>query len=257
MKGVILAGGRATRLHPLTWVINKHLLPIYNKPMIYYPLEAMVKAGIREVLIVTNPEFIGQFITLLKKEGDFGLKISYEIQDQPGGIAQAIALSESFSDGQKLLVILGDNIFKHCLKKAVDDFKKQKRGAKVFGRKMPTECRHYGVIELNADGKVLSIEEKPENPKSDIAQTGVYMYDNQVFTFIKKQNPSKRGEMEVTDLNNFYVRQGIMTCEVMNDWWVDAGSSFEELIRANILVAKEVMQDKDKEELLQLYDGRE
>jgi len=255
MKGVILAGGMATRLRPLTWVTNKHLLPIYNKPMIFYPLESLVQAGIKEILITTNPEHVGQFITLLKKIDNFGVKISYEVQDNPkGGIAQAIGLSKSFADNEKIVVILGDNIFSYNLSKAVVDFDRQKKGAKVVAKRMPTECKHYGVIELDKKGKVISIEEKPQYPKSDLAQTGIYMYDSQVFDFIEKQNPSARGEMEVTDLNNFYLKQGTLTCEVLKDWWVDAGSSFEELMRANILVAKELMGENEKKDL---YRNRE
>lgn len=243
MKGVILAGGKATRLRPLTWVTNKHLLPIYNKPMIFYPLESMRKAGIKEVLITTSTDHSGHFLNLLRAGKDFDLKISYEIQEEANGISQAISLAESFADNKPLLIILGDNIFKHSLYKAVSDFRKQKKGAKVFAKRMPAECRQYGVIELDKKGRVISIEEKPEYPKSDLVQTGIYVYDNRVFDFIRKLKPSKRGEMEVTDLNNFYVKEGSMTCEVIKDWWIDAGTSFDELLRANILVAKEVNKD--------------
>lgn len=258
MKGVILAGGKATRLRPLTWVTNKHLLPIYSKPMIFYPIESMVRAGIKEILITTNPEHVGQFINLIKKVNDFGVKISYEIQDNPkGGIAEAIGLSRSFADGEKIVVILGDNIFKYSLNKAVRDFNKQKSGAKVIAKRMPTECQHYGVVELDQNGKVMSIEEKPLKPKSDLAQTGIYLYDSQVFDFIHKQKPSERGELEVTDLNNFYLKKGTLTCEILKDWWVDAGSSFEELMRANVLVAKELMGSEEKQDLLNLYAKRD
>jgi len=258
MKGVILAGGKATRLRPITWVTNKHLLPVYNKPMIFYPVEAMVTSGIKEVLITTNPEHVGQFINLFKKVNDFGIKISYEIQDDPkGGIAQAIALAKSFANEKEIMVILGDNIFTYNLKNAVKSFLAQKTGAKVIAKKMPTECMHYGVVELDTKGRVLSIEEKPTKPKSDLVQTGIYMYDAQVFDFIAKQKPSNRGELEVTDLNNFYLKQKMLTCDLINDWWVDAGSSFEELMRANILVAKELMEDAEKANLLNLYSNKE
>lgn len=240
MKGVILAGGKATRLRPLTWVTNKHLLPVYNKPMIFYALESMLRAGIKDVLITSSPDHCGHFINLLKSGKDFGLKLSYAIQEEAGGIAQAIALAEDFAEGGKILVILGDNIFKYSLRKAVLDFEKQKKGAKIFAKEMPTQCRQYGVIEIDKNNHVLSIEEKPLKPKSNLAQTGIYMYDNQCFDFIKRQKPSQRGEMEVTDLNNFYVKQGTMTCEIIKDWWVDAGTSFDELLRANLLVAKEI-----------------
>ncbi len=237
MKGVILAGGLATRLRPLTWVTNKHLLPIYDKPMIYYPLEAMQKAGVEEVLIVTGPNHAGAFLNLLKNGAEFGLRLSYEIQTEAGGIAQGISLAESFADGQKLLVLLGDNIFLHNFSKDVSDFERRENGAFVFGVKMPTESGQYGVIEVGEGGKVLSIEEKPSKPKSDIAQTGIYMYDSRVFEFIKNLTPSARGELEVTDLNNQYQKEGSLECRMI-DWWVDAGTSFDELLRANNLVAE-------------------
>ncbi len=241
MKGLILAGGLATRLRPLTWVTNKHLLPIYNKPMIYYPLESMVKAGIKEVLISSSPDHAGQFTALLKSGEEFGLKLYYSVQHNPkGGIANAIGLAEEFSRGGELLVILGDNIFSYNLQPVVERFKKNKKGAMVFGVKMPMmESKQYGVIEIDKTGRVISIEEKPEEPKSDIAQTGVYIYDNHVFDFIKKQRPSARGELEVTDLNNFYLKKGLLECELL-DWWIDAGTSYDELLRANNLVAEKV-----------------
>lgn len=239
MKGVILAGGLATRLRPLTLVTNKHLLPIYNKPMIFYPLEAMVKAGISQVLIVTGPEHAGAFLNLLKSGDELGLKLSYEIQQEPGGIAQGISLGESFSDEENLLVILGDNIFNFNLKGVVEKFSKKDKGAVVFGVRMATQSKQYGVIEIDENGKVLSIEEKPEVPKSDIAQTGIYLYDKRVFDFIKKLKPSKRGELEVTDLNNCYLKEGALSCEII-DWWIDAGTSFDELLRANNLVAEKI-----------------
>lgn len=238
---MVLAGGLATRLRPLTLVTNKHLLPIYNKPMIFYALESMEKAGIKDVLITSSPDHSGHFVNLLGSGKDFGLRLSYAIQENAGGgIAQAIGLAEDFADNGKILVILGDNIFKHNLSGAVADFKKQKKGAKVFAKRMPTKSGQYGVIEIDKNGRVISIEEKPVRPKSDLAQTGIYMYDNQVFGFIKKLKPSKRGELEVSDLNNFYLRQGTLTCEVIKDWWVDAGTSFDELLRANLLVAQEL-----------------
>lgn len=240
MKGVILAGGKATRLRPLTWVTNKHLLPIYNKPMIFYPLESMAKAGIKEVLLITGPDHSGSFINLLRSGDDFGLKISYDIQEEAGGIAQGIALAQDFADEKEILVILGDNIFQDNLKPAVEDFLGYGKGAKVFAKEMPTECGQYGVIEINKQGQVLSIEEKPKKPKSNLVQTGIYMYDYQVFNFIKKLKPSGRGEMEVTDLNNYYVKKQMMTCEILKNWWIDAGTSFDELLRANILVAEEL-----------------
>jgi len=239
MKGTILAGGKATRLRPLTWVTNKHLLPVYNKPMIFYALESMARAGIKEVLITSSVEHLPHFIHLLKSGHDFHLKLNYAIQeDAGGGIAQAVALAEDFAGKEKILVILGDNIFTHDLSKAVVEFEQQGRGAKVFAKKMPTDSKQYGVIELDKNGKVISIEEKPEHPKSDLAQTGIYMYDSQVYEFIREQKPSTRGEMEVTDLNNKYLAQGTVTCEIMDGWWIDAGTSYDELLRANNLVAE-------------------
>lgn len=242
MKGVILAGGNATRLRPLTWVTNKHLLPIYNKPMIFYPLEAMSKAGIADVLIITGPSHSGAFINLLKSGKDFGLNLSYEIQEEAGGIAQAIGLAQDFSDTDKILVILGDNIFAQSLKEDVQEFEKVKKGAVVYGKHMATESKQYGVIEVK-NGKAHSIEEKPDKPKSDIGQTGIYMYDHRVFDLIKELKPSGRGELEVTDLNNFYVKEGTMICKILKSWWVDAGTSFDELLKANELVAKEVKKE--------------
>lgn len=239
MKGIILAGGMATRLRPLTWVTNKHLLPIYNKPMIFYPLESMMRAGIKDVLIVTGPDHAGSFLNLLKSGKNFGLNLHYEIQEEAGGIAQGISLGESFSDEEQLLVVLGDNIFGYNLKNTIESFKKKEKGAMVFGIEMPTESKQYGVIEVGSDNKVISIEEKPEKPKSNLAQTGIYMYDNRVFEFIRNLKPSKRGELEVTDLNNCYVSENTMECKII-DWWIDAGTSHDELLRANNLIAEKV-----------------
>lgn len=242
MKGVILAGGLATRLRPLTAVTNKHLLPIYNKPMIYYPLEAMKKAGIEEVLITTSSHHAGDFANLLGSGEEFGLKLYFAVQKNPkGGIADAILLAEEFAEKDKVLVLLGDNIFNFSLKQAVDRMQSREKGAHIFGIKMPTDSGQYGVIEQDASGKVLSIEEKPENPKSNIAQTGIYMYDERVFDFAKKIKPSGRGELEVTDLNNCYVQEGTMECTIL-DWWIDAGTSFDELLRANNAVAEMIQK---------------
>jgi glucose-1-phosphate thymidylyltransferase len=242
MKGIILAGGLATRLRPLTLVTNKHLLPVYNKPMIYYPIEAMQRAGITEVLVTSSPDHSGDFANLLKAGEEFDLKLYYAVQANPkGGISDAILLAEEFAKDDKLLVLLGDNIFGYNLKNAVEGFEKKEKGAKIFGIEMPTESGQYGVIETDQDGVVMSIEEKPQHPKSNIAQTGIYMYDNRVFDFIHKLSPSARGELEVTDLNNFYVKEGTMECEMI-DWWIDAGTSYDELLRANEMVAEKVKQ---------------
>ena len=240
MKGIILAGGLATRLRPLTWVTNKHLLPIYNKPMIFFPLESMARAGIREVLITTSSDHAGHFVNLLKGGEEFGLRLEYAVQENPkGGIADAILLGEEFAKNEKTLVVLGDNIFSYNLHKSIESFQKKDRGSVVFGVEMETDSKQYGVIEVDGKGKVLSIEEKPEYPKSNIAQTGIYMYDKRVFAFIKNLKPSKREELEVTDLNNMYVEEGSMGCEIL-DWWIDAGTSFDELLRANTIVAEKV-----------------
>ena len=239
MKGIILAGGLATRLRPLTFVTNKHLLPIYNKPMIFYPIEAIKNAGIKEVLIVTGPGHAGAFLNLLKNGFEFGLRFTYEIQQEAGGIAHGISLGESFADGEKILVVLGDNIFNIDLKSDTEEFSKKEKGAFVYGVKGDTKSRQYGVIEIDDKEKVLSIEEKPENPKSNIIQTGIYMYDHRVFDFIRKQKPSDRGELEVSSLNNFYLKEGTLNCKML-DWWIDAGTSFDELLKANNLVAEKV-----------------
>lgn len=246
MKGVILAGGHATRLRPLTWVTNKHLLPIYHQPMIFYALKSMKKAGVKEVLLITNPEHAGHFINLLRSGADFNLHLFYEIQDKPQGIAAGIGLAKSFASASKILVILADNIFTHNLNSSIKSFEKQKKGAMIFAVEMPKQQSQYGVIELDKKGKVVSIEEKPPMPKSNLVQTGIYMYDERVFDFIKKLKPSQRGELEVTDLNNFYVREGTMICQVMKGWWIDAGTSFDELLRANNLVKELINKGKIK-----------
>ncbi len=243
MKGLILAGGLATRLRPLTWVTNKHLLPIYNKPMIFYPIQALVKAGIKEILISTSPDHAGQFAELLKSGKEFGVKFYYSIQENPkGGIANAIGLAKEFAEGSKIAVVLGDNIFGYDLRPAIEKFKKKDKGAKVFGVRLPNmQSKNYGVIEMNEKGEVISIEEKPEKPKSDIAQVGIYFYDNRVFDFVKKLKPSARGELEVTDLNNLYLKEKTLECELI-DWWIDAGTSHDELLRANNLAAEKIKQ---------------
>jgi len=238
MQGLIIAGGLATRLRPLTLVTNKHLLPVYDKPMIYYPIEAMQRAGIKEVLLTSAGESVSQFANLLKSGEDFGMRLYYGVQKNPqGGIADAIAVAEEFTRDEPLLLILGDNIFDYNLKPSVEQFEKKGEGAKIFGIHMKIDVKNYGVIEVDSTGKVLSIEEKPESPKSDIAQTGIYMYDHKVFDYIKNLSPSARGELEVTDLNNMYLKDGTLTCEII-DWWVDAGTSYDELLRANIQVAE-------------------
>jgi len=233
MKGIILAGGNGTRLAPLTKVTNKHLLPIYDKPMIYYPLEAMRKAGIENILIVSGKGHSGHFLNLLGSGKEFGARLSYEVQEEAGGIAQALGLAEDFADGENIAVILGDNVFQDNLASAVKSFDGQK-GAKIFLKQVHDPHR-FGVAEMR-DGKILSIEEKPKNPKSDFAVTGIYMYDARVFNAIKMLKPSGRGELEITDVNNFYIKENSMSYEILKGWWTDAGT-FDSLLRANMLVA--------------------
>ncbi len=236
MKGVILAGGTGTRMLPLTRVTNKHLLPVFNKPMIYYPLETLVKAGIRDVLIVTGGNNPGDFLKLLGNGKEFGLKeIHYTYQEGAGGIAEALSLAEDFADCGKIVVILGDNIFEDNITKYVEAFEKQAGGAKLFFKKVPDPER-FGVPVIK-NKKLIGIEEKPKRPKSSYAVTGLYMYDSQVWDVIKKLKPSKRGELEITDVNNFYIKQQKATYEILNGFWSDAGT-FESLLRASNLVAK-------------------
>ncbi len=217
---------------------------MYNKPMIYYPLEAMKRAGISEVLLTTSPDHAGHFANLLKAGEDFDLKLYYSIQKNPkGGIAQAIALAEEFAKDESVLVILGDNIFNFDLRSAVSALEQRGAGAVIFGVHRDTESKQYGVIEMDKEGRVLSIEEKPEVPKSDIAQTGIYMYDKKVFSYIKTLKPSARGELEVTDLNNCYLREGTLSCQII-DWWIDAGTSHDELLKANQQAAQLVAEGK-------------
>lgn len=237
MRGVILAGGKATRLRPLTLVTNKHLLPVYDRPMIYYPLEAMARAGIRDVLLITGPDHAGSFLNLLRSGGEFGLRLQYEIQEEAGGIAQAIGLAEQFARGESILVVLGDNIFTADLRSALATFSERARGAMIFVTRIP-DARQYGVVERDADGRVRSIEEKPVHPKTDLAQTGIYGYDAQVFDAIRSLAPSGRGELEVTDLNMWYARQGILYAEDLPGLWIDAGTSHDELLRANARIAE-------------------
>ncbi|MFQ6083883.1 MAG: sugar phosphate nucleotidyltransferase [Candidatus Aminicenantia bacterium] len=236
MKGIILAGGLGTRLLPCTLVTNKHLLPIYNKPMIYYPLRTLVSAGIKDVLVVTGGNNPGDFLKLLKDGKEFGLKeIHYTYQEGAGGIAEALGLAEDFADGGKVIVILGDNVFEDNIEKYVKDFKTQEKGAKLFLKEISNPER-FGVVEIK-NNKLIGIEEKPQKPKSNLAVTGLYMYDNQCFKVIKTLKPSSRGELEITDVNNFYINQGTATFEILAGFWSDAGT-FESLFRAAELLRK-------------------
>jgi len=240
MKGVILAGGAGTRLFPCTKITNKHLLPVYNKPMIYYPLETLISAGIKEILIVTGGNNAGDFLKLLGNGKEFGLKeIHYTYQEGSGGIAEALGLAEDFADNEKVVVVLGDNIIENNIKKYVKDFGRQKKGAKLFLKETPDPER-FGVAEIK-DGKIINIKEKPKYPKSNLAVIGLYMYDNQVFDVIKKLKPSRRGELEITDVNNFYIKQGTATYEILRGFWTDAGK-FETLFKASEFVKRKQKQ---------------
>jgi glucose-1-phosphate thymidylyltransferase len=236
MKGVILAGGLGTRLYPLTKVTNKHLLPVFDKPMIYYPIQTLINAGIDDILIVTGGNNAGDFLRLVGNGKEFGLKhINYTYQEGEGGIAEALGLAEFFAAGDKICVVLGDNIIEKNIRKGVEAFRKQKEGAKVLLKEVPDPQR-FGVPELKGD-KIAKIEEKPKNPKSNYAVVGIYFYDQTVFDFIKTLKPSNRGEMEITDVNNRYIEKGLMTWDLLEGWWTDAGT-FESLLRANQLVAE-------------------
>ena len=236
MKGVILSGGLGTRLHPLTKVTNKHLLPIYDKPMIYYPIQTLINAGIDDILIVTGGNNAGDFLKLLGNGKEFGLKhINYTYQEGEGGIAEALRLAEFFASGEKVCVVLGDNIIEKNIRRAVKNFQKQKEGAKILLKEV-SDPQRFGVPELRGD-RIIRIEEKPKEPKSQYAVIGVYLYDNDVFNIIKTLKPSNRGELEITDVNNRYIEKGLMTWDILEGWWTDAGT-FESLLRANQLVAK-------------------
>ncbi len=236
MKGVILAGGLGTRLYPLTKVTNKHLLPVFDKPMIYYPIRTLINAGIDDILIVTGGTHAGDFLKLLGNGKDFGLKhINYTYQEGEGGIAEALRLAEFFASGEKVCVVLGDNIIEKSIRRAVKNFQKQKEGAKILLKEVPDPQR-FGVPELRED-RIVRIEEKPRKPKSQYAVVGIYLYDNDVFKIIKTLKPSNRGELEITDVNNRYIEKGLMTWDILEGWWTDAGT-FESLLRANQLVAK-------------------
>jgi len=235
LKGVVLAGGTGSRLFPLTKITNKHLLPIYDKPMIYYPIQTLVDAGIQEILIVTGGRNSGDFLRLLANGREFGLKhLDYTYQEGEGGIADALALAEHFADGKSICVILGDNIIEGSIRHAVEDFRKQGAGAKILLKEVQDAMR-FGVAELR-DGRIAGIEEKPKRPKSNYAVTGIYMYDSTVFDKVRTLVPSGRGELEITDVNNAYIREGSMTFAHLEGWWTDAGT-FESLLRAGNLVA--------------------
>ena len=238
IKGVVLAGGLGSRLYPLTSITNKHLLPVWDKPMIYYPIKTLVDAGIRDVMIVTGGNNAGDFLRLLGNGKELGLKhIEYAYQKGEGGIADALRLTEDFIDGNKSVIVLGDNIIEKSIKKVVDRFRQQDNGARILIKKVPDPER-FGVVEFNKKkNRIIKIAEKPKKPKTHYAVTGIYMYDGRVFDIVKSLKPSARGELEITDVNNAYIKHGQMEYDVLSGFWTDSGT-FESLLRANNLVAR-------------------
>jgi glucose-1-phosphate thymidylyltransferase len=235
MKGIVLAGGTGSRLFPLTKITNKHLLPIYDRPMIYYPIQTLVDAGIRDIMLVTGGRNSGDFLRLLSNGKSFGLKhINYTYQEGEGGIAEALGLCEHFADGDKVCVILGDNIIQHNIRDATDAFRAQEKGARVLLKKVH-DAERFGVADIEGD-RIVAIEEKPKQPKSNYAVTGIYMYDHTVFEKIHDLKPSNRGELEITDVNNAYINEGSLSFSYLEGWWTDAGT-FDSLLRAANLVA--------------------
>ena len=234
MKGVILAGGTGSRLLPLTLVTNKHLLPVFDQPMIHYPIRCLLMAGIDEILVVTGGEHAGDFLRLLKNGKHLGIRhLEYAYQEGSGGIADALKLAQDFADGEKICVILGDNIIEKNVKPAAAAFRDQKAGAKILLKRVPDPHR-FGVAQLEGD-RITRIIEKPKQPPSDLAVTGIYFYDNEVFDICQTLKPSARGELEITDVNNEYLRRGTLTHDILDGWWTDAGT-FESLFRASTLV---------------------
>lgn len=242
LKGVVLAGGLGKRLRPLTKITNKHLLPIFNLPMVYYPIQTLVEAGIRDILIITGGNHAGEFLRLLGNGHSFGLKhIDYTYQEGEGGIAEALGLAEDFAEGQKIVVILGDNIIEKSIKEYVDKFKAQKEGARILIKEVEDPQR-FGVVEFK-DDKIVSIEEKPKTPKTNYAVTGIYMYDAQIFDIIKTLKPSDRNELEITDVNNTYLSRKQLYYDILEGWWTDCGLP-ETLYRATTLVRQKLLKEK-------------
>jgi len=240
MKGVILAGGLGTRLRPLTEVTNKHLLPVYDRPMIYYPIQSLLTAGITEIMIVTGGDHAGDFLQLLKNGKHLGItRLEYAYQEGEGGIADALKLAEEFADGEKICVVLGDNLIEGNLRKAAGDFFTQPSGAKILLKEVQDPER-FGVVRFEGEGadkRVVELIEKPSDPPSNMAVTGFYFYDNDVFDMCRELKPSGRGELEITDVNNRYLERGDLTYETLEGWWTDAGT-FDSLLRASKLVAE-------------------
>ena len=242
LKGIVLAGGLGSRLGPLTKITNKHLLPVYDKPMVYYPIMQLAGAGIRDIMIVTGGHHAGEFLRLLGDGRQFGLThLNFAYQEGEGGIAQALGLARHFTQGKRIVVILGDNIFENPLAPYINHYRKQKKGARVLLKKVPDPER-FGVAELEKN-RIVSIVEKPKTPKTDLAVTGIYMYDGRVFDIISTLKPSARGELEITDVNNAYLREGVLEHDLLGGWWTDSGT-FESLHRANVLVAKSRQKQK-------------
>ncbi len=238
MKGVVLAGGLGTRLEPLTRITNKHLLPVYDRPMIYYPIQMLVDAGIKDIMIVTGGTYAGDFLRLIGNGEDFGLsRINYAYQKGEGGIAEALGLTREFVGDDKLIVALGDNILQKGIREGVQAFAQQDRGGRIFLKRVDHPWE-YGIAEVEGD-RIKRIIEKPENPPSDLAVIGVYMYPPDVFDIVKGLKPSARGELEITDVNNAYIERGDMQYEVLDGWWLDAGENHESLLQANLTVARE------------------
>ena len=235
MKGVVLGGGLGMRMSPLTKITNKHLLPVFDKPMIYYPLQCLVNAGLQDIMIVTGGNNAGDYLRLLGNGREFGLKeLHYTYQEGEGGIADALRLAEDFAEGDRVVVILGDNIIEKNIRAGVEHFVRQASGARVHLKEVPDPER-FGVPVIE-NGRIVRIEEKPAEPKSSYAVIGIYMYDSQVFEFIRNLEPSQRGELEISDVNNMYIERGQLEYEILDGWWTDAGT-FESLLRANNLVA--------------------
>lgn len=242
MKGIILSGGSATRLRPLSYVTSKQLMPVYNKPMIFYPLQKLLDAGITEIMIIVAPDHCGDYMKVLGSGRDFGpnVRFTYEIQDKPEGLAQALIMAENFlDDGDNVTLLLGDNIFEDDLSADIKSFKS---GAKIFVKEVPEQDRtRFGIVELDSNSKVLSIEEKPQQPKSPYAQTGAYIYDSQAVDAAKNQKPSARGELEITDLNLWYLQRQQLEAAIITGEWIDAGT-FESLYRANTWAREQALK---------------
>ena len=241
MKGVVLAGGTGTRLHPLTRITNKHLLPIYDRPMVSYAIEALVTAGITEIMLVTGGTHAGEFLRLLGNGHEYGIdRLSYAYQERPGGIAEALGLAERFVDGDRVLVMLADNVLEHSIRKLVDNFEAQESGARLLLARIedPAHLRHLGIAEFDEQRRVVRILEKPDDPPSSFVVTGIYCYDETVFEVIPHLTPSHRGELEITDVNNWYLAQGRMEYDVLEGFWGDAGESIDAYYQVNDFVRR-------------------